>query len=157
MTLGLSLPAFTLLHTIVSLIELVAGLAVGVELWNGRRTGYWTRLFFLSALLTAATGFLFPVSEFKPSHAVGILSLLLLALAWVAASRAGGGWRRTYVVAVWIVFYLDAFVGVIQAFLKIPALRALAPHGNEPPFQLAHALLFAAFVVSGFLLVRRTR
>jgi hypothetical protein len=51
--------------------------------------------------------------------------------------------------------YLDAFVGVIQAFAKLSFLHELAPNGNERPFVIVQVIVLAAFVVLGFLAVRR--
>jgi hypothetical protein len=34
-----------------------------------------------------------------------------------------------------IALYLNAFVLIAQLFMKVPALRALAPTQSEPPFQ----------------------
>jgi hypothetical protein len=51
--------------------------------------------------------------------------------------------------------YLDAFVGVIQAFNKLSFLHELAPKGNEPPFVIVQVVVLAIFVVLGFLAVRR--
>jgi hypothetical protein len=46
---------------------------------------------------------------------------------------------------------------VVQAFLKVPALHALAPQGKEPPFVLAQGLVLVLFVIAGILAVRRFR
>jgi hypothetical protein len=51
--------------------------------------------------------------------------------------------------------YLNAFVAVVQAFQKIPALKALAPTGSEPPFAVAQLVVLAAFVAFGVLAVRK--
>ena len=51
--------------------------------------------------------------------------------------------------------YLNAFVGVVQAFQKVPSLQQLAPTQSEPPFLVAQILVLAIFVVLGFLAVKR--
>jgi len=53
--------------------------------------------------------------------------------------------------------YLDAFVAVVQAFLKIPSLHALAPAGSEPPFAIAQGVLFLIFVALGIAAARKFR
>lgn len=53
--------------------------------------------------------------------------------------------------------YLNVFVAVVQAFLKIPALHALAPNGNEPPFAIAQGVVFALFVWLGVRAVKLFR
>ena len=104
----------------------------------------------MTTALTSITGFLFPVHKFLPSHGVGIVSLFVLLLAILARYRfdLAGGWRRTYVIAAVIALYLNVFVLIVQLFMKVPALKAIAPTQSEPPFQFAQlgALLVFALV-----------
>jgi hypothetical protein len=110
-----------------------------------------TAIFLLSTILTSATGFGFPFTQLLPSHMIGILSLVLLAIACIAlyAMRLAGPWRSIYVVTALASLYLNVFVGVIQAFLKIPALHALAPSvpPSEPPFAVIQGLVLLFFVI----------
>ena len=155
MVLGMSLANFTLLHVIISLIAIVTGLVVMVGLLGSNRMPGLTAIFLLTTILTSATGFLFPVTQLLPSHMVGILSLVLLAIACIAlyGMRLAGAWRPVYVVTAMISLYLNVFVLVIQSFLKVPALTALAP-GNPPSgpiFAVAQgiALVFFAVMIIG--------
>jgi hypothetical protein len=66
-------------------------------------------------------------------------------------------WRGLYAAAAVVALYLNVFVLVVQGFQKIPALHNLAPQGTEPPFAIAQAIVFLAFVVVGILSVRRFR
>jgi hypothetical protein len=104
-------------------------------------------------VLTSATGFLFPFHGFKPSYVVGVLSLIVLALAIYArnSKRLAGGWRATYVVTAVIALYFNFFVLVVQSFEKVPALHALAPTQTEPPFKIAQLTVLVLFVVLGIL------
>ena len=117
------------IHVLLSFAEMAAGIAVVYGLLMGRAYGGWTVLFFVTAILTDLTGFPLPPFGFDPPRAVGLISLLLLAVALIAyyGFRLSGLWRPVYVVTALMAFYLDVFVGVIQAFLKIPALHDLAP------------------------------
>jgi len=159
MIFGLSIDAFTQFHVILSLVGIASGLVVLFGLWTGQRMSGWTALFLATTILTSATGFLFHSKAFGPPHAVGAISIAVL-LAAVAA-RYGwelqGAWRGTYVVCSVLALYLNAFVGVVQAFLKIPALHALAPNGNEAPFAVTQLLVLAAFVAAGVVAFRRFR
>src|SRR6266702_7155047 len=133
MVLGLSLPAFTMVHVIISLIAIVAGLVVMFGLLGSQPLPGLTAIFLLFTILTSVTGFLFPFTQLLPSHMVGILSLVLLAIACIAlyAMRLAGVWRSVYVVTAMTSLYLNVFVLVVQGFLKVPALHALAP--SVPP------------------------
>jgi hypothetical protein len=145
MVLGMSLANFTMVHVIISLIGIVSGIIVMFGMPG------LTAIFLLSTILTSATGFGFPFTQLLPSHMIGILSLVLLAIACIAlyAMRLAGPWRWIYVVTALASLYLNVFVGVIQAFLKIPTLHALAPSvpPSEPPFAVIQGLVLLFFVI----------
>jgi hypothetical protein len=157
--LGMSVSSFTLLHVVLSLIAIVAGAVVLVGMLGSRRRGGWAALFLATAVLTSATGFLFPQDRLLPSHIVAIISLIALALAIVAlyAGRLSGPWRWLYVSGAGIALYLDVFVAIAQAFMKLPVLQMLAPTQSEPPFLVAQLVVLAMFVVLGLLAARRFR
>lgn len=142
------LSAFTIFHVILSLIGIGAGFVVLYGLLTSQRFDGWTLLFLSTTIATSVTGFLFPFKEFLPSHAVGILSLIILAIACLARYRFGmaGGWRRTYVITAMIALYLNVFVLIVQLFRKVPALEALAPTQTEPPFKIAQLAALVAFI-----------
>jgi hypothetical protein len=133
MILGMSLSAFTTLHVVISLIAIASGIIVMFGLLGSNRMPGLTAIFLLFTILTSATGFLFPFEKLLPSHMVGILSLVLLAIACLAlyVMKLSGAWRWIYVLTALASLYFNVFVLVIQSFLKVPALTALAP-GNPP-------------------------
>jgi hypothetical protein len=157
MILGLSADEFLAFHVIISLIGIASGLVVLYGLVNGQALGAWTAVFLATTVLTSATGFPLPPFGFDPPRAVGILSLVLLALAVVAfyVFHLAAAWRWIYVVTAMMALYLNAFVAVIQAFGKLSFLQSLAPTQSEPPFVIAQLLVLVAFVALGFLAVRR--
>ncbi len=72
--------ALTFAHVVLSLVGILSGfVVVGGFLTPKRRDG-WTALFLATTVLTSVTGFLFPFHRFLPSHAFGIVSLLVLAV-----------------------------------------------------------------------------
>src|SRR5262245_47833287 len=119
MMLGLSLSAFTALHVVISLIAIVAGLVVMFGMLGMNYPGGSTAIFLLFTILTSVTGFGFPFEKLLPSHMIGILSLVLLAIACIAlyAMRLAGAWRGIYVVTALLSLYLNVFVLVVQSFL----------------------------------------
>jgi hypothetical protein len=157
MILGMTLSTFTLFHVLLSLVGIATGLIVVYGLITGKRFDAWTAIFLLFTVLTSLTGFLFPFTHLLPSHIVGILSLLMLAVAIFARypRRLEGVWRRIYVICAMVALYLNCFVLVVQLFLKVPALHALAPKGNEPPFLIAQLALLAIFVWLTIVATRR--
>jgi hypothetical protein len=161
MILGMSLATFTAVHVIISLIGILSGIIVMFGLLGSSRLPGLTALFLLFTILTSATGFLFPFDKLLPSHMIGILSLVLLAIACLAlyGLKLSGAWRWIYVLTAMVSLYLNVFVLIIQSFLKVGPLHALAPSvpPSEPPFAIAQAivLLFFAIVIIGA--VRRFR
>ena len=157
MVLGMSLATFTLLHVVVSLIGIATGLVVLFGMVTSRALGGWTLLFLATTILTSVTGFLFPFERVLPSHVFGVVSLGLLVIAVVAlyGYRLSGAARGLYVVSAVIALYLNAFVGVVQAFLKLPFFNALAPTQTELPFIAAQGVTLIAFAALGFIAVRR--
>jgi len=152
MILGMSVATFTLVHVVISLIGIGSGLVVLYGLLVGKRLDSITAIFLISTALTSITGFGFPFEHLLPSHKVGILSLLILALAIPARYmfRLAGAWRWIYVVGSAVALYLNVFVLVVQSFEKVPSLKALAPTQKEPPFlftQLAVLLVFAMLTI----------
>ena len=154
MILGMSTATFVLVHVVISLIAIVAGVVVMFAMLGSQRRPGLTAIFLLLTILTSATGFLIPplMSEkLLPSHMIGLLSLVLLAIACIAlyVMRLAGAWRWIYVVTALLALYFNVFVLVIQSFLKIPALTAVAP-GNPPSgpvFAVVQGIVLVFFVL----------
>jgi hypothetical protein len=159
MTWGIPTNIFVNIHVALSLLGLVSGLIVLFGLLTGEAFAGWTMLFLVTLILTNVTGFPLPPLGLDPPRMIGFLSLFLLAIAAAAIYAFGlnGAWRWIYVVTAMIALYLDAFVGVIQAFAKLPFLHALAPTQTELPFLIAQAAALAIFVLLGVLVVRGFR
>ena len=157
MILGMSLSTFTTLHVIISLVGIVSGAIVLLNMLGGRNSAGATALFLATTVLTSATGFLFPFSKLLPSHVVGILSLVVLAVALLAlyAFHLDAAWRWVYVVGAVLALYLNVFVAVVQAFQKLAFLQPFAPTQSEPPFIVVQTIVLAIFVVLGFFGVKR--
>lgn len=159
MILGMTIAQFTLLHTAISLVAIVAGVGVLAGMVRGRFSARWHAVFLLTTIATSATGFLFPLVRFGPPHVFGLISFAALATALFAlyVERLKGRWRAMYVGAVWLTLYLNVVVLVVQLFQKIPALNAFAPTQKEPPFLATQSAVLLIFVICGVLALRRFR
>ena len=166
MILGMSTETYTLIHVVISLVGIGSGFIVVFGLLAGKRLDGWTALFLASTVLTSVTGFGFPFHhlpsgkvELLPSHKVGIISLVVLAVALLAryGRHLAGAWRWIYVICAAMALYLNVFVLVVQAFEKVQALKALAPTQSEPPFLVAQLVVLALFVVLTIFAVKRFR
>jgi hypothetical protein len=142
---------YTFVHIVLSLVGIVSGFVVVFGLLTARRLDGWTKLFLASTVATSVTGFGFPFHRLLPSHIVGVISLVVLAVAIVAryARHLAGAWRWIYAVGAVLSLYLNFFVLIVQAFQKVPALKAVAPTQSEPPFVVAQVVALVMFVVLG--------
>ena len=159
MVLGLSLSTYTIIHVIISLVAIAAGFIAVFGLLTGDRMASWTAIFLGTTILTSVTGFGFPFDHVLPSHVVGIVSLVFLAVAVFAlyAKHLAGAWRWIYVVSAIVALWFNVFVLIVQSFMKISALKALAPTQSEPPFQIAQGAALVLFVVLASLAARKFR
>jgi hypothetical protein len=148
---------FAFVHTLISLAAIVAGIFVVAALLNSKIQEGWTLSFLGLTILTCLTGFALPAGQILPSHIVGILTLIAATLAILARFRGNlsGHSRWLYAVGILISLYFNVFVLVVQSFLKLPALHALAPTQGEPPFAIAQAIVLLVFVIVGFSALRR--
>jgi hypothetical protein len=159
MILGIPSATFVAVHVALSLVGIVAGLAAIIAMARAKFSTAWTVAFLGATVLTSATGFPIPPFGLDPPRILGILSLCVLAVAVVAlyGLKLAGAWRWVYIVSATLALYFNCFVAVVQAFQKVPALRAFAPTQTEPPFAAVQLTLVVAFLVLGFLAVRRFR
>jgi hypothetical protein len=155
----IDLLTFTLIHVVLSLVGIIAGLVVVGGLMAGVRFDAWTGVYFVTTVLTNVTGFGFPFAILLPSHIVGGISLLVLVVAIAARywKHLTGAWRGVFVVSTVLALYLNVFVLVAQLFQKVPALIALAPTQKAPAFVVTHLIVLALFVVLGMAAVRGFR
>jgi hypothetical protein len=151
---------FTLFHVVISLVGILSGLVVGYGLITDRRMPLLTAIFLVTTIATSVTGFMFHRDHIFPGHILGALSLLLLlpACYGLYLQNLRGIWRAVYIVGAVVGLYFNVFVLIVQAFLKIPALHALAPTGStEPAFAGAQGLALLLFIGIGFLAFQRFR
>ena len=133
------------------------GADCALRVLTNRRLDAWTAVFLLTTALTSLTGFLFPFTAVTPAIKLGIISLVLLAIAIVTRYVLHLTWRKTYVIAACIALYFNVFVLVVQSFEKVPSLKAMAPTQKEPPFAIAQITVLLLFVVLTTFAVKRFR
>ena len=159
MAWGIPLATFTAVHVLLSLVGIASGFVVMRALLSAIQRGGWTALFLVTTLATSVTGFGFPADHVLPSHVVGVISLVVLAIAILAryGMHLAGAWRWIYVVTAALALYLNVFVGVVQAFLKIAPLKAMAPQQTEFPFVITQFVVLALFVLLTIVAAKRFR
>ena len=148
---------YTNIHVLLSLAGIAWGLVALLGMLANAQMPATTALFLFATILTSVTGFGFPFVTLLPSHIVGLISLVVLALAVYAryGAHLTGVWRPAYIATATAALYLNVFVLVVQLFLKIPSLNALAPTQTEIPFVLAQGSVLVLFAILGTLALRR--
>jgi len=157
MILGMS--AILFVHVLLSLIGIVTGLVVLYGLLTANRMDGLTLVFLLTTAATTLTGFFLPFHTVTPAVMLGIISTLVLIPTFAGRYmfNMGGAWRWIYAGGAVLALYFNCFVLGVQAFLKVPALHALAPAGTEPPFAITQGVVLLFFVVTGVLALKRFR
>jgi len=155
MILGMSTQVFTLLHVILSLAGIAAGLIAILALANNKLSGL-TGFFLSTTALTSITGFLFPFHGVTPAIILGILSMIVLLLAAIAlyVCKLSGGWRKVYVISATIALWFNVFVLFAQLFAKVPALKAIAPTQSSRVFGATQLVVLVAFIVLAIRSIR---
>ena len=150
------LAVLTLSHVLISLAGIVYGLVVAHGMISGRIEKRRNDWFLLTTLANSVSGFFFPVQQLLPSHVIGIVSVIVLAVAAAALWRQGlrGPWLNTYAIGAIVALYLNVFVLVVQLFRRVPLLNELAPSQTEPAFQLTQGVTLVAFVAIGIMAVK---
>jgi hypothetical protein len=151
--------ALTFAHVVISLVGIGAGFVVMTGLLTAKMLDNWTAVFPATTLATSVSGFGFPFEHFLPSHAVGLISIVVLAVAMLAryTFHLAKAWRAVYVFGAVVALYFNVFVLIVQAFQKVPALKAMAPTQSEPPFVHTQFVTLALFVVLAIAAVIRFR
>lgn len=157
MMLGMSISTFTTVHVVISLIGIASGLLTVWGMLSGSLPRTMNAIFLVTTILTSVTGFMFPFSTLLPSHIVGAISLVVLAIALLAlyVFNLAGPWRWIYVVTAVTALWFNIFVAVVQSFQKLPFLHPLAPTGAEPPFAIAQGIVLLIMIAVGWFSVKR--
>ena len=157
MILGMSTAAFTQFHVILSLVAIAAGFAVVFGMLNANRSPAMTSIFLTTTVATSVTGFMFHFASFGPPEIVGVISLVVLAVAILAlfSYKLAGRWRSIYVATAVLALYFNVFVGVVQTFQKVPYFHALAPTQTEPPFKIAQGIVLLIFIALGLAAAKK--
>ncbi|KAF1723065.1 hypothetical protein SAMN06296416_102167 [Pseudoxanthomonas wuyuanensis] len=156
----LGLTTVGIIHTAISLIAVAAALAA---LFRDReispRNGLG-KTYVATTVLTCLTGFfIFQHGGFGAPHALGVVTLLVLGIAWVAGySRAFGRLGR-YVET--ISYSLTLFFHMIPAFTetstRLPVGAPWATGPDDPNLQKAIGIAFVVFLAGAIAQVVRLR
>ncbi|MDM0015508.1 hypothetical protein QTH87_23930 [Variovorax sp. J22P168] len=154
------LTSLGLIHTAISLVALVAGVAALVryqEIPAGKALG---QTYIWSTVLTCLTGFgIFQRGGFGAPHVLGILTLSVLAIAAVAGRTLLFGRASRYVetIAYSTTLFFHMIPGLTETFTRIPVGTPWFSSPEDPALQKAVGACFVVLVVGCLLQVRRIR
>src|SRR5216683_1432415 len=140
MILGMSVATYTLLHTVLSLVGIVAGLVVAGGLVAGTRLDRWAAVFLVTTVLANASGFGFPFTKLIASHVVGAVSLVVLPAVIVAdyVKHLAGSWRTTYAVGAAVRTHPGPRAGAVRLAGGCRCARVPPEAGRLEPHRQAH-------------------
>jgi len=152
--MGMSLSAFTVLHVVLSLVALAAGIVVAAGFVTSRPMPGITALFLVTTLLASLTGLAFPSARFGLGHQLGIVSVLVLlpTAAALYVQHLAGAWRWIFTTGVLTVLWLNGVIGIFQAYAKLAVLQ---PSARPEIVNATQLVLFAIFVALALLAARR--
>lgn len=155
----MELSYLTLGHVLISLVGIGAGFGVMSGLMDGKVFPRWTECFLITTVATSVSGFFFPFKGITPGIVIGVVSLVLLAIAIYAlyGVKLNGVWGKVFVVTAIASQYLNVLVLIVQLFQKMPALKELAPNQSEPPFVITQVVILLSFLAIGLLAIKRFR
>ena len=151
---------FGLVHTAISLVSLFSGLYLLAryrEIAWGQRTG---QIYVLFTIATCVTGlFIFRHGTFGPPHALSILTLVMLLVAWYAEQRAQPGslWRCIAVASYTVPVFFHFIPAFTETATRIPEGAPLATGPEDPGLQAAIGVVFLIFLAFGAWQVVRIR
>ena len=165
MIVGLSVPTFTLVHVVITLIAIVSGIIIVFGMIGSHRLPKLTALFWLTTVLTTVTGFMFFLSPTQakmltPAAATGIVATLFFLLGLIAlyVKQLFGKWRWIYTLSAVISLYLNVFVLIVQSFGKLKIINPAAPMVGPPfapptdfQFAVAQGAALVIFVMLGII------
>lgn len=140
------------LHVLVSLVGIFTGVVVTYGFLAGKRQEGWNQAFLATTIATSATGFLLPAKTFLPSHALAIISLVVLAVAVYAryGKTLSGRWENRYVLTALVAQYLNVVVLVVQSFQKVPVALGVDPTQVAAGMPVVQLVVLAGFVSLGW-------
>ena len=148
---GITLAVFTAFHVALSLLAIGAGGIAVLGFLMKKTFKRWNTLFLLATGITSLTGFLFPFHGMTPGIAIGVVCLVVLAL---AAFARGSKMPKTYIASVCFAEALNLIVLVTQLFEKVPILHHLAPTGKEPLVAVTQLMSLLFLTVLSWIGVR---
>lgn len=156
----LGLTSLGLIHTAISLVALFTGIYALIrdrEITSGNALG---KVYIWATILTCITGFgIFQHGGFGKPHALGALTLLVLAVALIPGGVMRFGERWQYVVTSFytLTLFFHFVPGITETFTRLPAGAPLFSNPEDPRLEKVIGSVLLIFLVIIGLQIRRLR
>jgi hypothetical protein len=149
----LGMTPLTFIHVLLSLIGIATGFLVIFQMIGAKPLGGLNTTFLATTILTSVTGFFFPITKVTPGLVIGAISLVVLAVALFAlySKKLSGGWRTVYVTTAVIAQFFNVLVLIVQSFMKIPALHAMAPTPDASIIKICQLVALLLLIILGIV------
>ena len=148
------------IHTAISLIAVAAGLIALIRDKEISPRNMLGKTYVIATVITCLTGFgIFQHGGFGKPHTLGIITLIVLAVAYVAGYTKLYGRLSRYIetVSYSATFLFHLIPGITETTTRLPLGAPLLPNADAPALQAATAVLLVAFLIGATLQVRRLR
>jgi len=147
-----------IVHTLISIVAVIAGLIALVrdkEITLANTVG---KVYVITTILTCLTGFgIFQHGGFGKPHALGIITLVVLALAMGAEKYGWFGRAARYVATIGYsaTFLFHWIPTITETTTRLPLGAPLLPNADAPQLQAATGVLVVLFLIGAVLQARR--
>jgi uncharacterized membrane protein len=124
-----------MVHTLISLVAVAAGAVSFIRFGSISLRTSTGVVYVVATVLTCLTGFgIFRIGAFGPAHAVGVLTLVVLAFAVLVEKRAllGSVSRAVETVSYTTTFFLHMIPAINETTTRLPPSAPLASGPNDP-------------------------
>lgn len=148
------------IHTAISLVAVLAGLVALARDKEISTRNHLGRIFVVGTILSCLTGFgIFQHGGFGKPHALGVLTLVVLAVALAAeyGRLFGRAARYVEVIGYSTAFFFHFIPGATETLTRLPLGAPLLPNAEAPELQVIVGVLFIMFLAGVGLQMLRLR
>ena len=156
----LGLTQLGIVHTAISLVAVVAGAIALIRDRKISPRNVVGKVYIVTTVLTCLTGFgIFQHGGFGKPHMLGIITLVVLGIAWLAGYTSVFGRLAPYIetVSYSATFLFHMIPGITETTTRLPLGAPLLPNADAPQLQAASGVLFLLFLIGATLQVRALR
>ena len=155
----LGISPFGMVHTVISLVAVAAGVVAFVRFKEISPRTAVGKTYVWMTILTCLTGFfIFHHGGFGPAHALGIITLVVLGVAWAAGKgKFGGASRYVETICYTMTFFFHMIPTIMEGLTRLPAGHPVAATQQDPLITKLIGVAFVLFLAGAALQLVRLR